>query len=298
MQFTQNENKINKPTLLFVNPSKKLRVEVRHLSEHLSSFAKIIIMTPKEPKDKPKNAEIIVYPSFFIPKIRYTIPNFIKQAAILKKIVNKYDVKLIHVFSYFYPSVWIPIYYSHQKKIPLVVTTDSFPGISWNYGSKIVDLFAKMYSKTLGKFLLQYSDKITLLHTKIKKDAISLGVPDFKLITIPNGIDLDKFTPKLEKKKVKENLGMKNDEVMLLNVGRLVPVKGIERLILLAQLLKNSTFKARMIIVGDGPLSYEKKYKRIVKNLKLDNIVFTGYRNDIPDLMAACDIFIFLCFLV
>lgn len=285
--------------VLFINPSKKLRVVVRHLSEILASLGvKVIIMTPEEPTEKPKNVEIFVYPSFFIPKIRYTIPNFIEQIKILKEIIDRYDIKIVHVFTYFYPSVWLPVLYSRHRGIPVILTTDSFPGISWRYGSKLVDFAAKVYTKTIGRIILRKCNFVTLLHTKIVKDALKLGVSENKIVVIPNGVDSRKFNPQIDGSKVRKELGIADDEIMILNVGRLVPVKGIEYLIRLGKIIKgknDGNLKAKIVILGDGPKQYKTKYMDTVSKDGISDIVlFPGFRENVAEFLAACDIFILL----
>jgi len=294
IDFNQNFDENFNKNILLVNPTKKLRVGIKLLAEYFSnSGVEVVLLTPEKPDYNLKNVEIIVYPSFFVPRVRYTIPNFLKQIKILKKVIRRYDIGIVQIFSYFYPAVWLPVLYSSKLGIPVILTTDSFPGISWSYGSRFVDFFARTYTKTVGKIVLANCDKVVLLHTKIIKDLLDLGISEKKIIVIPNGVNFKKFEKITDKKSVRIDLGIKKNELMLLNVGRLVPVKGVERLIWLAQKLKDDRIKFKLVIVGDGPPTYVSKYKKLAIRVGVeDNVIFTGFRNDIPDLISACDVFL------
>ncbi|TAE61182.1 MAG: glycosyltransferase family 1 protein [Nostocales cyanobacterium] len=93
-----------------------------------------------------------------------------------------------------------------------------------------------------------------------------------------------------EVKKIREELGI-NDNFVVGHFSRLSPWKGQHILI---TALANCRENVTVIFVGDalfGEDEYVKKLHQQVKDLGLENRVkFLGFRDDIPQLMSACDL--------
>lgn len=114
-----------------------------------------------------------------------------------------------------------------------------------------------------------------------------------KIDIIYNGVDLAKIEKEVEERKsdlIKEfNLDPK--DFLIANVGRLTEQKGHRYLLEALSILKNKFDKFnkfKVLIVGKGDL--EKELKTKVQALGLENqIIFTGFRNDIYNILAASD---------
>ena len=120
------------------------------------------------------------------------------------------------------------------------------------------------------------ADKVSVLSTPMLKLCISLGVNSSKLRIIPNGVDLQKFSIQ-DHSLFHSQLQIKENQKVILFVGSLVPVKGIETLlrafVLLMKLHEVGTVK--LYIVGGG--FQEAKLKRLASELHINNdIVFVG----------------------
>ena len=280
--------------IFFVNPSRLVQSGLEGLARSMSLKGHgVTVMTPRRLKQREADAlgvdRVIVYRSIFLPKIRYTLPFFPSQLRVLRKVVVQSQIDLFILYKYFYPTAWIPLLYGRIRGIPVIMITDSFPGISWRYGSKFVDLVARIYSKSLGRLVLRLCDKVIIFSPALLEPARRLGLDGSKLSIIPKGVDLDRFQPGCDPQGVRASLGISPDEAMLLNVGRLVPVKGIDTLIEVTRRLARDGLKVRTVIVGDGP--YRDEYERMAAKVR-GNVVFAGFRSDIPRLLAACDVFV------
>ncbi|MHA1327003.1 MAG: glycosyltransferase family 4 protein [Promethearchaeota archaeon] len=277
--------------ICFINPTKKLRKGLINLIKGLinENEFKIFLLTPekvKNPFKNNKNVELITFPSYFIPKLRYTIPIFFKQFSLLNKLIVKNNIDIIHCWSYFYPVIFIPFILAKIYSKPFIITIDSFPGINWSYGSsKLVDLASKVYTLTIGKFILKRITKVVLLGKYLVKSSKLIKLNNY--VIIPLSVDINKFNI-LPQKKLKDEFKINKDEIILINIGRLVPVKGIEMLIKIHNYFIKKKKKIKTLIVGDGP--YKNFYHRLARNIP--NIIFTGYREDIPQLLSISDIFI------
>lgn len=83
----------------------------------------------------------------------------------------------------------------------------------------------------------------------------------------------------------------RNDELVLASVGRLAPEKNHLFLIRLATELKSKHIIFKLLIGGTGPL--EKELKRHAEEQDVyEDIIFTGFVNNVKDILYSCDIFI------
>lgn len=73
-------------------------------------------------------------------------------------------------------------------------------------------------------------------------------------------------------------------------LGRFEPQKGLEYFLRAATLVRAARPAAQFLIVGDGPL--EQELRALVGELGLEDAVrFSGWRRDVPDVLAALDVF-------
>ena len=123
------------------------------------------------------------------------------------------------------------------------------------------------------------SNAILVPGTRHKEYFISLGASPDKIFLFPNASNITiKEKDHLLKEKIKEELGIKNNKIILY-VGRLVERKGVQYLIKAFAELKKERKDVDLIIVGRG--EYQKKLECLSKNLNIiENINFMGYVDD------------------
>ena len=79
-------------------------------------------------------------------------------------------------------------------------------------------------------------------------------------------------------------------------LARFTPGKGHEEFLWAAKELSKEYKNLRLLIVGEpsrGESEYANKIKQLAEEYGLKNIIFTGYRGDTPEVLAALDIFAF-----
>ncbi|MFH1583340.1 MAG: glycosyltransferase family 4 protein, partial [Candidatus Falkowbacteria bacterium] len=121
------------------------------------------------------------------------------------------------------------------------------------------------------------------------------------------GVDLEKFnnsvipneknvilTPQMRGKNLKETLGIKENEKVIITVSRLVEKNGVSDLIDAINLfiIHHSSF-IKLLVLGDGPLKIDLKLK--IENLKLsNNILLLGsvLPESVVDYLSISDVFI------
>jgi glycosyltransferase involved in cell wall biosynthesis len=114
--------------------------------------------------------------------------------------------------------------------------------------------------------------------------------------TIHNGLDFAEFKPAKSSSDIRRQLGISDKETVLAMIGNIDTWKG-QHVFLQAFSRINDRFpNMRALIVGRTVLTadhYERKLKAFIRENGLsDKVYMLGFRNDIPDLMNAADIFI------
>jgi glycosyltransferase involved in cell wall biosynthesis len=142
----------------------------------------------------------------------------------------------------------------------------------------------------IGHKLTNRMVKLIIAVSGVTRDAYieRQGVSPHKIIIMHNFVDTDLFAEKEKKEKIRRELGIDKDNLVVGFLGRLDWRKGLKTIVDAAEGLKGVKF----LIVGDGnardDLIAEIKRKGVDKDF-----ILTGLRQDVPVLMKAMDIFIF-----
>jgi len=111
-----------------------------------------------------------------------------------------------------------------------------------------------------------------------------------------NGVDTDYFKDnfsKEEKRRIKAELGIKEDDFVLLFVGRVVRDKGIDELVEAFEVLTRRFKNLKLLIVGDFEEHLNPLKRESIKILKSGrNIIQVGFQKDIRGYLAVSDVFI------
>lgn len=142
------------------------------------------------------------------------------------------------------------------------------------------------------------------LFTQSEEDrltAIRLGIgrPD-RVRTIGNGVDLARFEPARfspgDRARVLAELGVPPESRVLGIIGRLVREKGYFELFEATADLARRFPDLRVLVIGDAlPSDHDDSTRELHARAKelgiTDRLVLAGQRDDVPDLLAACDVF-------
>ncbi len=111
------------------------------------------------------------------------------------------------------------------------------------------------------------------------------------ITVIPNGVDVDRYGPTEERARVREELDVPPDAVLMVMVGTFKRQKGHAFLIDAAAEVLPAHPEARLVLVGDGELRGEMEQR--VRDAQLDDAVrFLGNRRDVPRILGAADCFV------
>jgi glycosyltransferase involved in cell wall biosynthesis len=170
----------------------------------------------------------------------------------------------------------------------LIKKTLKKPYVTWAQGSDIYlpsrffRWFYKFNLKNAGAVIAQTSDEKGIMQKICDRD----------IMILPSGIDLGRFS-NLSRESSRSGLQIKKGEKVILFVGKLHAVKGVNYLIQAMNVIRQKEPKTRLILVGDG--EERRDLEKLTSSLNLaDSVTFVGKvpNEKVPQYMAAADIFV------
>lgn len=138
------------------------------------------------------------------------------------------------------------------------------------------------------KTLARWTDVLVTINQEDYMASLKFAAKQ-KVLTNGIGVDTTKFLYAPDATYIRKELGLYEDEVVLLSVGELIERKNHEVVIRALNSLKNP--KVHYAIAGDGEI--KDKLINLVKELNLEaNVHFLGYRRDINKLCNSADVFV------
>jgi glycosyltransferase involved in cell wall biosynthesis len=113
------------------------------------------------------------------------------------------------------------------------------------------------------------------------------NIPADRVRTIVNGIDTTRFRPRDtgERAAKRAELDLANDDIMLLQVGRLADQKAPDAFVTLVRLLRERGLPIRGFLCGTGPLA-----DTLADPAAEADVTLLGLRQDVPELLGSCDL--------
>lgn len=136
-------------------------------------------------------------------------------------------------------------------------------------------------------------DHVITVSEDLRQQFISrLRINPNKVSTIYTGIDLEKYFQPDSRNEIRNQFGHSPEEIILTYVGRLIEGKDLDGLLTSASIVLSQYKEVNFLFVGDGP--HMSSLKTHAKKLGIQSkVTFTGFRKDIPKILAASDIFVF-----
>ena len=160
------------------------------------------------------------------------------------------------------------------------------------------DVYENLYERGLARWqfhrLLLGADRLFVVNRGLERWLLEQGQAKERVVYFPNSVDADVFSPiSLDQKRIKRGyLGLPQDKTVVLYVGRLSHVKGVDVLLeAWAALPEDCRQGSVLVIVGDGPEF--QRLKQMSFGLQLDSTVsFVGLFSEPREYFQAADIFI------
>lgn len=196
----------------------------------------------------------------------------------LENLLEKEDIDIIHGH-YLFPASAVAVEVGKEHGIKTYVTA---------HGSDMFELYKTqpLMRSTLKK-VLKSADVVLAVSNALRHEIIATGVEGIasKTRLSWNSVDINRFSAK-ENTTFKEENGLE-DKPIVLFVGNLIKRKNVESL-LEAKKIANSDYY--LVIVGDGPLF--KKLNNKVEEENIRDVIFTGARDDVENIIPSCDVLV------
>ncbi len=224
-----------------------------------------------------------------IDKILLPISGFLKAVKLHKK--NNYDIAWPIMASQ--ASIAASFFKIFKPKVKLLLTLQE--GDEEEHLKRYVfgsNLLYKIFIQPWHLLVFKKADFITAISNDLKQRAVNNKVK-CGVEVVPNGVDVDRFQISDFRFKIsdfKKELGIKENEKVVITTSRLVKKNGINDLI--NAMPKLLITKYKLLILGVG--SDEKELKKLVKDLKIeDKVMFLGQvdHKDLPKYLWASDVF-------
>ena len=165
--------------------------------------------------------------------------------------------------------------------------------ITYAHGANSVSRYSEVMTK--GDFIVTPSRFLADYLTA------SYGTPEAKIRVIPNSVDFRRFDPdNLDRAFIAEKRrawGIREGDHVVMSIGRITPVKGLEELIRNFSTLTSGEDAAsplKLVIVG-GADKHHQKYleslKKLAKDLRREtgDVIFAGGQSKIPECISIAD---------
>lgn len=201
----------------------------------------------------------------------------------LYRVCRKEEVDVIHG-NWVLPNGPIALIVSRMLKIPYVLSL---------HGSDIYVSRMNVLFSWIARMVLHEANSVTACSDYIRSAAITLGSREEKTILLPYGVDPDKFYPDAYSDDLRKKLGVSNNDILVVAIGRLVYKKGFDVLISAWKEISKKFPTARLLIGGEGPLRYTLGKQAI--DLGVDSsVIFPGRIDwqEMPKYLASGNIFV------
>jgi glycosyltransferase involved in cell wall biosynthesis len=148
---------------------------------------------------------------------------------------------------------------------------------------------ARFFYSRLEWVASRWCDRIVSVSEFHRRWALELGIcRPTQILAICNGI-AGVRSPSIAPVEVRRRLGVREGDLLILSVARLAADKGLEYLIQAAAILQRTERRFHVVIAGDGPV--RSQLQNLARSLSItQRVTFLGFREDVDDLLAACDL--------
>ncbi|NOY72577.1 MAG: glycosyltransferase, partial [Gammaproteobacteria bacterium] len=196
----------------------------------------------------------------------------------LCNIIKKKHIDLIH--SHLYHANQYGRTAARKVNIPAVITVHN----SYNH--------VKLHRRLVNWYLGKKTAAVIAVSDEIKKDIIRWDFfPEHKIHVIANGINIQRAQSSLSKKEARVKLGLNDEQLILVCVGRLEEQKGHKYLLEALPLLNEKGIKPLCLFVGEGRNKNSLEQQARQLNVSAQ-VRWLGTRHDIADILKSADLYL------
>lgn len=204
----------------------------------------------------------------------------------IKKLLKEDEPDIIHIhlplMRYLYPLR------KYLKKTGIVYTCHSEADTIFDSADKVKE----KDKECLQWFLKNQKIQIIVLHSRMKEELRSLLETE-SVEVLYNPVNITRIkNPKYSKELVRKDLGIPKGAYVIGHIGSFIKVKNHEFLVRIFKKCIEEKENAFLLLVGAGPLL--RQIKDQIRLLGIENHTFIlSNRGDIPEILAAMDVFVF-----
>jgi len=252
---------------------------------------------------KQGNDVYVIAPRFSLQERKYEEVDGIKVYRVLRlcKIGHTITIKkLILTSLYIPPAIWklksiikdIDIVHCHNTFLePIITKFIETPKVLTEHESGFLFLAENKRNEKLLRWLLNHYDWIIGPSKELVDTCIRFGVSENKTSFMSNGVDPEKFNPKIKGDEIREKYQINPNDKIILCPRRLEPKNGVRYLIKAMPYIIEDNSCIKCLIVGDG--SEMDTLTNEISKLKInDKVIFAGNitNSEMPKYYAASDI--------
>ncbi|ALC85833.1 N-acetyl-alpha-D-glucosaminyl L-malate synthase [Bacillus sp. FJAT-22090] len=141
------------------------------------------------------------------------------------------------------------------------------------------------------RYGIEKSDVVTAVSDSLVSQTLELISPKKEIETVYNFVDENEYTKK-EDRNLKELLGIREDEKVIIHVSNFRKVKRVQDVVKSFELIRNE-IPTKLLLVGDGPEKHP--IMEYVKGKSIENdILFLGKQDNLSELYSISDLMLLL----
>lgn len=216
------------------------------------------------------------------------LPEFTRQMESYRKQNGlQYDL----IYSHYWLSAWVGKRLQSRWGVPHMVMFHTLGALKNAIGIGEGEPWIRVETE---KYLARNSHRIIVATEKEKQDIIfHYGAPEESIAVIPCGVNLELFRPS-DKETAKRKLGLDEEDRTILFVGRIDPLKGIDKLLAALARMDGRDRLRLLIIGGDESSQHEiKKLNEMARALDVqDRVASLGLirQTELPVYYNAADL--------
>lgn len=205
----------------------------------------------------------------------------------IKNQIRDFDV--VHVHEHRQTLSIIACYFARRYGIPYVVQA---------HGS-VLPFFQKeglknIFDKVFGFKILHGASKVFALTEVEKEQYLKMGVEEDRIEIVPLGINIEEYSNLPEEGIFREKFNISKDDKLIIFIGRVHEIKGLDLLIDAFKELADSEDDVKLAIVGPDDGYMDALNLRIAECDLSDKVIVTGplYKSEKQEALVDCDLFV------
>jgi glycosyltransferase involved in cell wall biosynthesis len=200
----------------------------------------------------------------------------------VKQLIAELDIDIVHAHG---TRACSNLFWAARRlQLPMVYTCHA-----WSFHLDQSAFVKKM--RILGEDFLTSRMDVNICGCEANKNTGKELFRDFDAVVINNSIDSKRFNPHDEYRDIRVELGIGEDELVIVSVARFTSQKQPLKLIRAFGRVSAQVPNLRLLMIGDG--EEKEAAVKLIRSLGLgEKVILQPFRQDIPDILSGSDIYV------